>query len=73
MQDILVVIVTDLRSCRAKINDVSKLKELFTTARFARCRSRFAMPILLYKNKVRTVGLLNLGYVQVALRLGVKT
>ena len=37
---------------RVKINDTTKLKELFTTARFARCRSRFVIPVLLYENKV---------------------
>ena len=37
---------------RIKINDTAKLKELFTTARFARCRSRFVIPVLLYENKV---------------------
>ena len=29
-----------------------KLKELFTTARFARCRSRFVIPVLLFETKL---------------------
>jgi len=37
---------------RTKVNDAVKLKEMFTTARFARCRSRFLMPVLLFENKV---------------------
>ena len=35
-----------------RVNDAVKLKELITTARFARCRSRFVMPVILYENKV---------------------
>ena len=35
-----------------RVNDAAKLKELIATARFARCRSRFVMPVILYENKV---------------------
>ncbi|KAK3751532.1 hypothetical protein QZH41_019425, partial [Actinostola sp. cb2023] len=34
-----------------KVNDNSKLRELFQKARFARCRSRFVIPVILYENK----------------------
>lgn len=37
---------------RCRVNDASQLKDLFTTARFARCRSRFVMPVLLFEGKV---------------------
>eukprot|EP00731_Ephydatia_muelleri_P001313 Em0001g1313a len=33
------------------VNRTHELKEMFTRARFARCRSRFVMPVLLYRNK----------------------
>ena len=35
-----------------RVNDTAKLKELIATARFARCRSRFVMPVILFENKV---------------------
>ena len=35
-----------------RVNDAMKVKELISTARFARCRSRFVMPVILYENKV---------------------
>nr|XP_006823541.1 PREDICTED: myotubularin-related protein 14-like [Saccoglossus kowalevskii] len=31
--------------------DLAKMQELFTKARFARCRSRFVIPVLLYEGK----------------------
>ena len=33
-------------------NDTAQLKELISTARYARCRSRFVMPVILFENKV---------------------
>ena len=41
-----------------RVNDAVKLKELITTARFARCRSRFIMPVILFGNKVHMSNLL---------------
>ena len=35
-----------------RVNNTAQLKELITAARFARCRSRFVMPVLLYNDKV---------------------
>jgi len=32
--------------------DVGGLKELFNKARFARCRARFVVPVILYEGKV---------------------
>ncbi|KAI6654910.1 Myotubularin-related protein 14 isoform X2 [Oopsacas minuta] len=34
-----------------KVNNAIKLTQLFLTARFARARSRFAVPVLIYKDK----------------------
>ena len=36
-------------------NDTAQLKELISTARYARCRSRFVMPVILFENKVCTL------------------
>ena len=33
------------------IYDLPKIKDLFTKARFARCRARFAVPVILYEGK----------------------
>ncbi|CAI8010569.1 Myotubularin-related protein 14 [Geodia barretti] len=33
------------------VNDTAKLKELISTARYARCRLRFVMPVILFENK----------------------
>ena len=33
------------------VYDVNKLKDLFGKARFARCRARFPLPVILYKGK----------------------
>ena len=30
-----------------------KLREIFNKAKFARCRARFAVPVILYEGKVR--------------------
>ena len=35
-----------------KVNDARKLKDLFVKARFARCRSRFVVPVILFEGKV---------------------
>lgn len=32
-------------------SDLNKLKEMIKSARYARCRSRFPLPVILYKNK----------------------
>lgn len=34
-----------------KVNDAKKLKDLFVKARFARCRSRFVVPVILFEGK----------------------
>ena len=34
------------------LQDVQQLRELVQRARFARCRSRFAVPVILYEGKV---------------------
>lgn len=34
-----------------KVNDARKLKDLFVKARFARCRSRFVVPVILFEGK----------------------
>lgn len=34
-----------------KANDAKKLKDLFVKARFARCRSRFVVPVILFEGK----------------------
>uniref|UniRef100_A0A023EZJ3 Putative phosphatidylinositol 3-phosphate 3-phosphatase myotubularin mtm1 n=1 Tax=Triatoma infestans TaxID=30076 RepID=A0A023EZJ3_TRIIF len=33
------------------VYDIARLKELFSKARFARCRARFPLPVILYKGK----------------------
>ncbi|XP_073994031.1 egg-derived tyrosine phosphatase [Rhodnius prolixus] len=33
------------------VHDIARLKELFSKARFARCRARFPLPVILYKGK----------------------
>ena len=38
--------------CSQRVNDTAQLKELISTARYARCRSRFVMPVILFNNKV---------------------
>ena len=38
------------------MNDVPKLRELILSAKFARCRSRFVVPVILYENKVGVCG-----------------
>ena len=38
-----------------RINHAVRLKELIATARFARCRSRFVMPVILFESKVPCV------------------
>lgn len=43
-----------------RINDSSNLRELFMKARFARCRSRFVIPVILYENKVFFLNIYNL-------------
>ena len=48
VQQFTVIVYMNFR----RVNDTVKLKELITTARFARCRSRFVMPVILYENKV---------------------
>lgn len=42
------------------MNDVPKLRELIPPARFARCRSRFVVPVILFQNKVRNSSLVRL-------------
>ena len=37
------------------MNDARKLKDLFVKARFARCRSRFVVPVILFEGKVKVV------------------
>ena len=44
--------------CSQKVNDARKLKDLFVKARFARCRSRFVVPVILFEGKVKLVSLL---------------
>ena len=34
------------------IYDMPKLRELFNKAKFARCRARFAVPVILFEGKV---------------------
>lgn len=34
-----------------KVNDARKLRDLFVKARFARCRSRFVVPVILFEGK----------------------
>jgi len=42
---------------RKNLNDTAALRDLIPSARFARCRSRFVMPVILYRNKVcRQIG-----------------
>ena len=36
-----------------KANDARKLRDLFVKARFARCRSRFVVPVILFEGKVK--------------------
>ena len=39
--------------CRVEdLYDVGTVKELFNKAKFARCRGRFAVPVILYEGKV---------------------
>ena len=33
--------------------DVTKLKDLFSKAKMARCRSRFVVPVILFEGKVK--------------------
>ena len=35
------------------IYDVNQIRELFKQGRFARCRSRFVVPVILYEGKVK--------------------
>ncbi|EDO36248.1 predicted protein, partial [Nematostella vectensis] len=42
---------TILIYCVFSVNDSTRLRELFTKARFARCRSRFVVPVILYDDK----------------------
>ena len=35
------------------IYDINQIRELFKQGRFARCRSRFVVPVILYEGKVR--------------------
>ena len=42
-------------SCVARVQslyNVEDLKELFSKARFARCRARFSIPVILFEGKV---------------------
>lgn len=38
-----------------KANDARELRDLFVKARFARCRSRFVVPVILFEGKVKFV------------------
>ncbi|KAL1130160.1 hypothetical protein AAG570_013098 [Ranatra chinensis] len=42
---------TPNRMLYESVYDVSKLKDLISKARFARCRARFPLPVILYKGK----------------------
>ncbi|XP_064399959.1 myotubularin-related protein 14-like isoform X3 [Halichondria panicea] len=35
----------------SSVNEVKEIKELMTTAKLARCRSRFVLPVILFENK----------------------
>ena len=37
---------------KKNVNSTASLRELIPPARFARCRSRFVMPVILYQGKV---------------------
>ncbi|KAK9497489.1 hypothetical protein O3M35_004197 [Rhynocoris fuscipes] len=39
------------KTINESVCDVNRLKELFSKARFARCRARFPLPVILYKGK----------------------
>ncbi|XP_031571957.1 myotubularin-related protein 14-like [Actinia tenebrosa] len=47
----LVILESEAGQDQDKINESSNLRELFMKARFARCRSRFVIPVILFENK----------------------